>query len=240
MNKNNKIWNNEVGQELYLKFLGTEYFDKNTGDTKRPLKARTVKAIMEASVQNKDASIVSEMIEAQWASGGRVLFWSDQHFGHSNIIKYANRKFNNVDEMNAAMMKNYRAHVKQDDIVVFGGDVSFGNLNSVKYELKSLPGRKVLVLGNHEIDRSGFRDHEAFEHVVMSLALNYKGVEVSGNILVSHVPLMLDWLPKNTLNVHGHIHDELAGERRINMAVEHTDYTPKDLKDIFEINFSQM
>ena len=80
-----------------------------------------------------------------------VWFTSDQHFGHANIIKYANRPFKNVDEMDQAMMDNYRKVVRPEDDVYMLGDCSFYKDQGRAVALfASLPGRKYLVLGNHD------------------------------------------------------------------------------------------
>ena len=41
----------------------------------------------------------------------KTFFVSDTHFNHTNIIKYCNRPFNNADEMDAALIKNWNAKV---------------------------------------------------------------------------------------------------------------------------------
>lgn len=55
----------------------------------------------------------------------KVYLISDMHFGHPNIIKYENRPFSSVEEMDAAIMNNWNATVGKDDKVFILGDVSF-------------------------------------------------------------------------------------------------------------------
>lgn len=76
-------------------------------------------------------------------------FFSDPHFGHQNIIKYCNRPFDNVEQMNKTMIEKYNAIIGDDDTVMWLGDCFFkGPIG--KDVMKQLNGHKILVLGNHD------------------------------------------------------------------------------------------
>lgn len=77
-----------------------------------------------------------------------TFFTSDTHYGHNNIIKYCNRPFKNVTEMDEALIANYNAKVGPNDEVWHLGDFSFDR-NPAKY-FNRLNGRKFLVKGNHD------------------------------------------------------------------------------------------
>ena len=79
-----------------------------------------------------------------------VYFTADTHFFHHNIIKYCNRPFRNVAEMNAAMIARWNAQVGKGDRVYHLGDVSFGGLAETFRLLAELNGEICLVSGNHD------------------------------------------------------------------------------------------
>lgn len=86
-----------------------------------------------------------------------TFFTSDQHYGHKNICRFANRPFASVEEMNEALIQNHNAVVNYDDSVWFLGDFAFANPAETKRILRRLNGNKNLILGNHD---KNFRRHE--------------------------------------------------------------------------------
>jgi calcineurin-like phosphoesterase family protein len=78
-----------------------------------------------------------------------IYFTSDTHFGHANIIKYANRPFSNCQEMDDVMIRRWNSVVKPGDTVYHLGDFSMGKLPADDY-VKELHGVIHLIIGNHE------------------------------------------------------------------------------------------
>ena len=58
--------------------------------------------------------------------GSKVFFTSDTHFNHTNILKFCDRPFKNVEEMNETMIANWNCIVGMDDDVFHLGDFFLG------------------------------------------------------------------------------------------------------------------
>jgi calcineurin-like phosphoesterase family protein len=77
-------------------------------------------------------------------------FYSDPHFGHKNIIKYAGRPFADVPTMNQGLIDRYNAVIDPDDTVMWLGDCAFMSSKKFKEIMERLNGRKLLIRGNHD------------------------------------------------------------------------------------------
>ena len=151
---------------------------------------------------------------------------SDSHFGHANIIKYENRPFKDIKEMEEVMIKKWNKVVKNGDIVYHLGDFNFGSFANVSMILKKLNGRIRLVMGNHDRGSTNkFRDagfEEVYQH---SIILNEF-------YILSHKPC---YMTENSpyRNIHGHIHGKTLDDNLYyNASVEVIDYTPVKFDDI--------
>ena len=81
---------------------------------------------------------------------GNIYFTSDTHFGHDREFIFKERGFNSVEEMNAAIIKNWNSVVQPDDTVYHLGDVMLGDNNTGIECLKQLNGEIHLLFGNHD------------------------------------------------------------------------------------------
>lgn len=90
-------------------------------------------------------------IELKYNSNDVNLFFtSDTHFWHSNIIKYCNRPFMDIEEMNEEIIKRWNDKIENDDLVFHLGDFAFCGPSQYKILLERLNGKITLVLGNHD------------------------------------------------------------------------------------------
>jgi len=164
-----------------------------------------------------------------------IYFVSDMHFGHSNIIKYENRPFKNIKEMDATIIKNWNSVVKKDDKVFVLGDVSFYDKEKTAEIIYSLNGYKILILGNHDNERS----LHWWKSVGFDEVIKYPIIYDDFYIL-SHEPMYLNEnMPY--MNIHGHIHNlKYESKQFFNVSVECIDYTPISFEKIKETVVSKV
>ena len=80
---------------------------------------------------------------------GKIFFTSDLHFGHENVIRFDNRPFETVEEMNAELVRRWNAKVSNGDLVYVLGDMIWkSNHGEAEKLIKSLNGQIILIKGN--------------------------------------------------------------------------------------------
>lgn len=138
-----------------------------------------------------------------------IYLISDTHFYHKNIIKYENRPFSSVEEMNEKLIENWNRVVTDRDYVFHLGDFCFASdkysgtykekyIATSKELLDRLNGHKVLIHGNHDLSKK-ICEQCGWEFVVDSYTLIIHGVEYR----CVHNPKYDN--NKNCI-IHGHIH----------------------------------
>lgn len=161
----------------------------------------------------------------------KVFIISDTHFNHTNIIKYCNRPFASVAEMNQTLIDNWNRVVRPQDTVIHCGDFAFTRANkkaagdAIRALTKSLNGRKILILGNHDDKRIRYKD--------CGFGAQFYHFWVVESKIFCHC---VDWVDEadkcGRFIYYGHVHDnDIApnGPNWRNVCVEWTDYTPVDI-----------
>lgn len=165
-----------------------------------------------------------------------IWFSSDIHFGHKNIIKYCNRPFSSVEEMNEALVANWNKLVSNDDIVYMLGDICMGSLEkSIRY-VPRLNGQKHLIEGNH--DEKAVKNPDFVRNFVW--IKDYFELKYNKNLIIMmHYPI-LSWkkMHYGSVMLHGHCHGSLPrtdGIRRFDVGVDANNYKPISLDKILSI-----
>lgn len=162
---------------------------------------------------------------------------SDTHFGHSNIIRYCDRPYNH----NSIMLKHWEANVQPNDSILHLGDVTIWHRRHVYWArmVKELPGKKFLILGNHDEQwtekqwksRAGFTVTEPFVWTPKNWA--------TGGIFFSHEPAAPSGQWEYNVHGHSHIHAPFRTYSKLqttyyNVSVEAMDYKPVRLGSILD------
>lgn len=151
-----------------------------------------------------------------------VFLISDTHFGHANIIKYCDRPFAHVDEMNDTLIKNWNSVVGHNDKVYHLGDVTM-NAKSLDL-LYTLNGTKILIKGNH--------DTQALKYYLPHFK-DIRGSHELAGLLLTHIPVSETQKERYLGNVHGHLHEQnMKDPWYLNVSVEQIDYTPAPLEQV--------
>lgn len=131
----------------------------------------------------------------------KIFFTSDNHFFHNNIIKFENRPFVNIEEMNVKMCELWNSVVSEDDLVYIVGDFSFGSAEETNKILKMLNGKKVLILGNHDF----YVKSKKFDTSLFLDICNYKDITYKGkHFVMCHYPFASN--DNKMINIYGHLH----------------------------------
>ena len=160
------------------------------------------------------------------------FFTSDLHFGHENVLRFDDRKFKDVDEMDAELIRRWNAKVGKGDIVYVLGDMIWKTRNGVAEDLiKSLNGQIILIKGNH--DR--FLHNAAAKNALAGVK-DYEDISVTledGTVrrcILSHyfMPFYIGHR-HNAIHLHGHSHntEEHLHELEIAELLRQKGYTPR-------------
>lgn len=188
---------------------------------------------------------------------------SDTHFGWTN--KYEGRTL----EHDKLLKDNWNKTVTNGDTVYILGDIGKIGSNSDTEKLieviATLKGRKVLVVGNHDVLKD-IRLKQLFVEICdyKEIVDNYNGL--NHNLVLSHYPiLMWNGQHKGAIHLYGHVHstDEWevykhslqylndyfkdktlkgytdcpeAKAYNVGAMLDYMDYCPRTLKEIIEKN----
>ena len=153
--------------------------------------------------------------------------WSDLHLGHEPSRIAFRRPFASVTAADSAMMGAWEEEVGERETIICLGDISVDGCARDHHQQwwEQSPGRKELVLGNHDVDPVNRR----FAVDRWSVALYAAG---EPPLLLTHVPLVK--VPAGAVNVHGHLHVEQppTEDQHLSVCVEQLEYRPVRLSDM--------
>jgi calcineurin-like phosphoesterase family protein len=135
----------------------------------------------------------------------KKFYISDLHFGHINVLKFDNRPWDYIDDMEEDIIRNWNNVVRNGDDVYVLGDFIWSAKDEDWIEILSqLNGNIHLIRGNHDKRNMSPQLKKKFASIS-----DYK--EINGNerlVILSHYPILAykHSYDPNTYMLHGHTH----------------------------------
>lgn len=129
----------------------------------------------------------------------KVYALYDPHFNHDANGGVMETHCRRPKDFSTLIAKNWRETVKPTDLIIVGGDVFIGNAQKWRDLHPTLPGRKVLVRGNHDRNHScTWWMENGFDFACDAFVFRH--------VLFTHEPA--NAIPDDCLyNLHGHLHN---------------------------------
>ena len=153
---------------------------------------------------------------------------ADLHLGEDRF-DIMQRPFSDAKSHNDYILREYNSCVGKDDLVYIVGDVCYQKAPQFLELLGDMPGRKILLRGNHDRVFTDEQLSPYFEQVVPegdSVHIDVEGISCSLN----HYPSLAD---PERFNLVGHIHGAWKFQlNSINVGVDVHSFKPMNLNKI--------
>ncbi len=159
----------------------------------------------------------------------QIYLIADTHFGDEAILRYENRPFARVEEMDEAIIRSWNNTVTPEDTVFVLGDVSAYDMEKTSEICHRLHGEKYLIMGNHDTAAES-------EYLACGFTQVSRYPIIFENFwMFSHEPLYIN---RNMpyANIFGHVHNNpmyrTDSPQSFCVCVERIGYTPIAFKEV--------
>ena len=166
-----------------------------------------------------------------------IFFTSDFHLGHWNIVKYCNRPFKTLEEMDSTIIGKINERVDADDLLIYLGDfcmkssseASEAPKKAFEYYRNQINCKNIIFIkGNHDKNNST-------KTPIESLVINHGGKR----IYLTHDPKYAK--DDFEFNFCGHSHGKNGTFIKlrkksiiVDLSVENWNYYPVTISEIFQ------
>lgn len=173
-----------------------------------------------------------------------IYFTSDHHFGHTNIIKFSERPFDSVEEMDEELIKRWNSKISKNDHVYHLGDLGLCKSYRMKDILDQLNGKIYLIRGNHE--GAAQANPNRFEWIKDYFELSVPDADAPNGrqkIMLLHYAMRV-WRSsfRGTWHLYGHSHGNLpdiSTSRSFDVGVDCHDFYPLSYEEVKHIMFQK-
>lgn len=169
------------------------------------------------------------------------FFSGDLHFFHKRIIELDELPYENVEEMNEAIIDNWNSKINTRDEAYILGDLGLGNFDEIMRCVGRLKGHLHFIPGNHDhafMKKIVFmRCFESIELIKeLRIAHTYKGGRLKTHVVLCHYPL-LDWDKRHygAIHLHAHTHNIMKDydPKAINVGIAQNGMMPWSWPEIY-------
>ena len=154
------------------------------------------------------------------------FFTGDEHYNHRNILKYCDRPFDSVEEMDEELIKRHNSVVGKNDVVVHAGDFTLEKKEVAHKYQQRLHGTHIFLKGSHDYWLRGARCHEIWEKTIDGIY-----------VVVCHFAMRV-WARShfNSFQLYAHSHGKLDPiGKQWDIGVDNNDFYPISFDQIREI-----
>lgn len=138
-----------------------------------------------------------------------IWFTSDLHLGHDKEFVWKERGFENVQQMNEAIVKRLNSKVAPEDTLYILGDVMLGDNSIGEKYFSQINGKKIIIIGNHDTNARIEIYKKYVERIVYADKIKY----AKHLFYLSHYPTLTTNYDntvtgKAVINLFGHTHQK--------------------------------
>ncbi|MBD3190523.1 MAG: phosphoesterase [Candidatus Heimdallarchaeota archaeon] len=162
-----------------------------------------------------------------------IWFSADCHLSHKNIIKYCNRPFKDVDEMDKTILNNFKRTIRPKDTLYFLGDLTF-NKNAAYLFFAALTDVEIhFILGNHDSSKIRKIAEEYCQSVSRLKEIKIKGISIT---LCHYAMRVWNASHYNSWQLYGHSHGTLPPTgKQWDVGVDNHGFFPICFEELDEI-----
>jgi calcineurin-like phosphoesterase family protein len=170
-----------------------------------------------------------------------IWFTADTHFGHKNVIRYCERPFTSIQEMDEALIENWNNNVKPKDTIYHMGDFILAGQEKANDYFSSLNGKILLIPGGHDkrwIRQGEYRSKSDFPINILpalhTIKLAMPDQEKPKLVVLCHYSMRVwDRSHYGSWHLFGHSHGNLPSQKNsLDVGVDCWNFYPVSLDDV--------
>jgi calcineurin-like phosphoesterase family protein len=171
-------------------------------------------------------------------------FTADTHFGHANIIRFCERSFASLEEMDEALIENWNHVIKPKDTIYHLGDFTLSGQEKANLYFSRLNGRISVIPGGHDkrwirkgVYRSKSGDPVNIMPPLYTIKIPVPGHEQLQTIVLCHYSMRVwDRSHYGSWHLFGHSHGNLPPlKNSMDVGVDCWGYYPVSIETISQI-----